>query len=448
MEYSFYELLWFYLFYSFVGWCIEVAAAAIGKKKFVNRGFITGPLCPIYGCGAVAFALFLPELKSNPLFLFIGGVILAAMIEWGTGILLERLFARKWWDYSGLRFSMDGYICLRYSLLWGALAMVLIYGVNDMLAAFIAWMPRLPGMIVAIILTALLIIDTLGTCIAILGLQKKGSAVSQITTEIGQVSKVLENTITRKLQKRMLHAFPVIEEALAEEKEKAKKTQVFAAGCSFYKLVTLFFIGAFLGDVTETIFCYVTVGEWMSRSSVVYGPFSIVWGLGCALLTAFLYQYREKSDRYIFLAGTVLGGAYEYICSVFTELLFGTVFWDYSGFAFNLGGRINLLYCFFWGIVAVIWMKLIYPLLSNLIEKIPKKPGVISCNILLVFMVFNMLISSLALARYTQRNTAEPVGEITTVERKKSALDHFLDTHFPDERIERIYPNAKIVDTK
>ena len=111
----------------------------------------------------------------------------------------------------------------------------------------------------------------------------------------------------------------------------------------------------------------------MSRSSVVYGPFSIVWGLGCVLLTAFLYPYREKNDRYIFLAGTILGGAYEYICSVFSELVFGTVFWDYSAIPFNLGGRINLLYCFFWGIVAVVWLKMLYPILSGWIEKLPVK---------------------------------------------------------------------------
>ena len=109
----------------------------------------------------------------------------------------------------------------------------------------------------------------------------------------------------------------------------------------------------------------------MSRSSVIYGPFSIVWGLGCAFLTLLLYRYRNKSDSTIFLAGTLLGGAYEYICSVFTEMVFGTIFWDYSGFAFNLGGRINLLYCFFWGIAAVVWLKLIYPKLSGCIEKIP-----------------------------------------------------------------------------
>ncbi|MEI3212562.1 MAG: putative ABC transporter permease [Lachnospiraceae bacterium] len=74
----------------------------------------------------------------------------------------------------------------------------------------------------------------------------------------------------------------------------------------------------------------------MSRSSVVYRPFSIVWGLGCAFLTAILYRIRNKNDSYTFFAGTLLGGVYEYICSVFTELVFGTVFWDYSKFAFNL----------------------------------------------------------------------------------------------------------------
>lgn len=75
----------------------------------------------------------------------------------------------------------------------------------------------------------------------------------------------------------------------------------------------------------------------MSRSSVVWGPFSIVWGLAIALVTAMLYKYRNRSDGFLFLAGTFLGGAYEYFCSVFTEMVFGTVFWDYSEIPFNLG---------------------------------------------------------------------------------------------------------------
>ena len=99
-----------------------------------------------------------------------------------------------------------------------------------------------------------------------------------------------------------------------------------------------------------------------------------------------LYQYRNKSDSFIFVFGTVLGGAYEYACSVFTELVFGTVFWDYSKIPFNLGGRINLLYCFFWGIAAVVWMRALYPRLSDWIEKIPKKAGETVTWVLVVFM--------------------------------------------------------------
>ena len=99
----------------------------------------------------------------------------------------------------------------------------------------------------------------------------------------------------------------------------------------------------------ETVFCRVTAGVWMSRSSLVWGPFSVVWGLALVLATVLLRQEKDRSDRYLFAFGTVMGGVYEYVCSAVTELLFGTVFWDYSKFKFNLGGRINLLYCFFWG---------------------------------------------------------------------------------------------------
>lgn len=123
----------------------------------------------------------------------------------------------------------------------------------------------------------------------------------------------------------------------------------------------------------------------MSRSSLVFGQFSIVWGIACALLTWILYRYRDKSNWFIFLFGTILGGAYEYICSVFTEIAFGTVFWDYSKIPFNLGGRINLLYCFFWGFAAVIWMKAVYPFLSRQIERLPKRRDVSSAPCCLLF---------------------------------------------------------------
>lgn len=445
MEYTLNHYIWLFFIYSFIGWCVEVCWSAICRRRFVNRGFVSSPLCPIYGVGAVLFAVFLPELTKNPFFLFLGGLLLATMLEYATGMIMERIFKKKLWDYSHIKHNLSGYVCVRYSLLWGALALVTMLFVNPVLCGMLDMIPRPISLVVQWTGAILLILDIITTSMAILGMEITAKRLSQLSEGMHHTSKLLENKLTVSIQKRMQKSFPSIDrEHMVEDfKKKTQETsvekKVFAQGCSFYKLVCLFFIGAFLGDITETIFCLVTMGVLMSRSSVVWGPFSIVWGLGCALLTLFLYRYRNKSDRYIFAAGTLLGGIYEYVCSVFTELVFGTVFWDYSGFAFNLGGRINLLYCFFWGIAAVVWLKLIYPRLSRLIEMLPCRQGRILCNCMVVFMIINMVVSSLALARYTERNTTPETAE-------ENALTAFLDARFPDERMERIYPNAVIVD--
>lgn len=446
MTYNLTDLTWLFFIYSFIGWCIEVLYAAVRRRQFVNRGFVNCPLCPIYGFGAVLYAVFLPELTGNLFFLFLGGMLLATVLEYSTGMLMEKIFHKKLWNYSEIRHNIGGYVCLRYSLLWGVLAIVTLLFANPFFCGILNMLPQLIAVIILWAAVILLLLDFITSAMAVLGMKITVKRLSSLSDGIQHTSKFLENRLTASAQKRMVKSFPEITreglENSIRERIARKESNVFATGCSFYKLTALFFIGAFLGDITETIFCLITTGRLMSRSSVVYGPFSIVWGLGCSLLTLFLYRYRNKSDRYIFLAGTLLGGAYEYICSVFTELAFGTVFWDYSGFAFNLGGRINLLYCFFWGIAAVIWLKIIYPVLSRWIEKIPKRFGTIFFNIMIVFMMINMGISSLALSRYTERHTTDTSE---TIETEKSPLDDFLDRHFDDERIERIYPNAKLV---
>lgn len=449
MTYSTNEIIWLFFIYSLIGWCVEVCVAALRQRKFVNRGFVNSPLCPIYGFASVAVTIFLPELVDKPFFLFLGGFLFCSVLEYSTGALFEKIFRKKLWDYSDKRFNLGGYVCLQYSLLWGVLTVVAMLFLNPLICALLAKIPHLISLIILWTLTVLLIIDFITTSMTVLGMQIKAKQLAQISQNLKSTSRLLENALTRNVQKRMQKSFPSINvDDLAgnlrqkQEEQAKEKSDVFASGCSFYKLVMLFLIGAFLGDIVETIFCLITTGVLMSRSSVVYGPFSIVWGLGCSMITLLLYRYKDKSDSFLFMAGTLLGGAYEYVCSVFTELVFGTVFWDYSGFTFNLGGRINLLYCFFWGIAAVVWFKLLYPRLSAWIEKIPKRPGTIICNFMIVFMIINMIISSLALSRYTERNTQT---ETITSSEFTQSINSFLDEHFPDERMEKIYPNAKIV---
>ena len=119
MPQTIYEVLWIFIVYAVIGWCSEVAYAALDTGKFVNRGFLNGPYCPIYGFGISLVIVVLTPLKDNLLILYLGSVILTSVIEYITGYLLEKVFHNKWWDYSDKPYNIKGYICLKFSLFWG-----------------------------------------------------------------------------------------------------------------------------------------------------------------------------------------------------------------------------------------------------------------------------------------------------------------------------------------
>ena len=293
-------------------------------------------------------------------------------------------------------------------------------------------LPGLISRIIILVLLGFLAVDAIATLTILFGHSKNPERWIAADRDIDSATKKLGAKIDDVVNRRITKAYPQKQHTESEEAHP----EIFAYGCSFYKIVLLFFIGAFLGDITETIFCRITAGYWMSRSSVVWGDFSIVWGLAIAAVTALLYKYRNRSQQFLFWMGTFLGGAYEYICSVFTEIVFGTVFWDYSDIPFNLGGRINLLYCFFWGFAAVAWFKIFYPPVSRLIEKIPVKIGKIITWLLIIFMLADGIVSSAALARYNARSNG--------IEAENS-FESWVDKHFDDERMAQVYPKAKKV---
>lgn len=429
MTYSGTQLLWLFLCYSFLGWVLETATAAVRKKRFVNRGMVNGPFCVIYGIAAALITATTGELHG--FWLFLDCVILATVIEWVAGHLIERWYRERWWNYENIRWNLDGYISLPTSLFWGALGVLVARFGNRLLLSLFGMLPSLLGRLTVFILTGLIAVDIIATAAVLSGRSRREEQWKATDRWLTSISRRLGDKIYGWVNRRIEKAYVVTR---TEKKREAKAEGVFAAGCGFYKLVMLFIVGAFLGDITETIFCRITAGYWMSRSSVVWGPFSIVWGLAIAAATALLYRYRNRSDGFLFFAGTFLGGAYEYLCSVFTEIVFGTVFWDYSKIPFNLGGRINLLYCFFWGIAAVIWLKILYPFISGWIEKIPMRIGKILTWVLLIFMIMNMAVSALALARMDARASGIPAENV---------LEEWLDSSYNDDVMNRIYPNAK-----
>lgn len=217
----------------------------------------------------------------------------------------------------------------------------------------------------------------------------------------------------------------------------AEQAQVKAQPLTFYRVFWLFLIAGVVGDLIEVVFWLVTRGELISRSSLLYGPFSIVWALGAVLLTLVFHRMGDQRTVNIFLTGTVLGGVYEYICSWVQEVAFGVCFWDYRHLPLNLNGRINLVFCLFWGAVAVVWVRLVYPTLCTLIARIPRQTGKCVARVAALFLVFSTVLSAAALVRMDQRREGVPASGVVA---------QFLDERFPDVLLQARYPNMGYMD--
>lgn len=428
MTLNFYTLGVIYLVYSFLGWVAETVVATIRGGRFANRGAAAGPFCFIYGTTGVLLAVSFGDLRTEPVYLFFACMMAATVMEWITAKLLERLHRRKWWDYSGKKFNLNGYVCLQYSLLWGALGTASVLWGNDVLLRLCAqipvWLLR-PAVWVSLTVAVL---DQIGSAVLVQQYAARHPVLEQLNQRLGERSDTLRRRIALYIEKRIQYAYPA---AARQEQTALRKGEKNFLSVS--DLLWLFVIGAFLGDMVETVFCRVTAGVWMSRSSLVWGPFSVVWGLALVLATVLLRQEKDRSDRYLFAFGTVMGGVYEYVCSAVTELLFGTVFWDYSKFKFNLGGRINLLYCFFWGFAAIAWFKVLFPPISACIEKLPPRGGRVLTWALCIFMAADIAVSSAALVRYNDRLNGVPAS---------NSVEVYLDGHYGNDRMHQVYPKA------
>ena len=211
-----------------------------------------------------------------------------------------------------------------------------------------------------------------------------------------------------------------------------QERQHFARGLNLYKMLLVLILGSFAGVVVELLWCFVTNGYLESRAGLVYGPFNLLYGVGAAVLSAALYRFRNRGRWLSFLGGFVVGSAVEYGCSWLQELVFGSTSWDYSHLPFNLNGRICLLYSIFWGLLGVLWIKDIYPRMSKWILRIPNRAGILLTWALTAFLIFDGIVSGIAVMRWSQRIEGVPAS---------SAFETFVDTRFPDERMERIYAN-------
>jgi len=222
------------------------------------------------------------------------------------------------------------------------------------------------------------------------------------------------------------------------KQQKVVETK-FAEGLCFKKLFFVFLVGSVIGSIYEELLFLVqhllATGQlaWSLRRGVIWGPFNVIYGFGAVIMVYLLLRKPYKKWQ-IFVYAALLGGVVEYIVSFLQELFTGTMSWDYSHLWLNINGRTTIPFMIVWGLLGLVLVKFVYPLVSDVIERIPVKLGDTVFVVLVVLMALDMLISWTALIRQSLRYNRippyTPVGE-------------FYDDYFTDEYLEHYFPNMQ-----
>ena len=205
----------------------------------------------------------------------------------------------------------------------------------------------------------------------------------------------------------------------------------------FIQLFWIFFLACFIGVVIETFFCYFQRGYFESRTALILEPLNPIYGVGAVLFTVLVIPIYKKGSLAVFVSSMFIGGIFEYVCSFMQEMIFGTISWQYGKDVLGILDRTSFIYCIFWGILGILWVKFIYPLFINLFNKVDGKVLRIITYILIVIVSFDCIFSALATNRYNQRHENVPA---------QNFLDNFFDKYFNDEKMKKIYPNMTFVN--
>ena len=176
--------LWCFFAFSFLGWCAEVVFAALRERRFVNRGFLNGPFCPIYGFGVVLMDFLLRPFGGNLAVLLVGSMLVGSGLEWVVGFLWRRSFNQKWWDYSDQPHNLNGYVCLKFSLVWAVAGAVIVRFIMPFFHRLAAHIPHTVSVAALAVLGALLLADFVVTVVAIVGLNRKLKNLEYVTGKL------------------------------------------------------------------------------------------------------------------------------------------------------------------------------------------------------------------------------------------------------------------------
>lgn len=207
-----YHLFFYFVFYSFLGWCTEVCYSASSKGEFINRGFLAGPFCPVYGFGAISLIVIIKPVQNNIIFLIIGCLFFPSFIEYITGFILEKLFDTTWWDYSDTKFNLQGRICVKFSIIWFLVSLFITLFIQPyVVEPLIDLLPINFGFIIMYILLGYFFIDlyiTISSLIRLKGLFIELNHISlELKNKLNSLSHLDVSLAHRNIKNKVTDAF-------------------------------------------------------------------------------------------------------------------------------------------------------------------------------------------------------------------------------------------------
>ena len=227
--YIFSKYFLLFLLYSFAGWVMETTWVSWCNKKLVDRGFLIGPYCPIYGCGAILIILFLKRFSYSPVLLFLSTVVLCGGLEYFASWCMEKVFKARWWDYSNRKFNIKGRICLRNLIAFGIMGLAVIYLINPYFEIWIEYLDERHINILALLLWTIFIMDFVVSTIVVYGFRKVTEKVNRekVTDNTEQITKMVRELLSQRsiFHRRFINAYPKLEAIKIKIKEIKTKIE-------------------------------------------------------------------------------------------------------------------------------------------------------------------------------------------------------------------------------
>ena len=213
-----------FFIYAILGWIIETTLVSIEKRKFVNRGFLIGPYCPIYGFGGLAITILLKNYTKDPIVLFLMAVIICGTLEYFTSYIMEKIFKARWWDYSAKKYNINGRICLETVVPFGILGCLVMYVLNPITFKYLNMLSNSMLNIISAICFTIFITDNIVSYNVISSFTKtvKTINVGKIKDNTEEITKKVREVLIGKsfFNKRLMEAYPNLQ---AKIKEKARQ---------------------------------------------------------------------------------------------------------------------------------------------------------------------------------------------------------------------------------